>query len=101
MALATAKNPLKKSQNSRLHRLVGKDVEFLMIIRQVVLGCGPNWLLVQKQSKEQFQTSVKNLILHLFHLQNPQEMVVKFPIKGNPKNLETGIFQDPSRSKEG
>ncbi|XP_030670407.1 activating signal cointegrator 1 isoform X3 [Nomascus leucogenys] len=88
---ATAKKPSPQevSELQATYRLLrGKDVEFPNDYPSgCLLGCVDLIdCLSQKQFKEQFpDISQESDSPFVFICKNPQEMVVKFPIKGNPK----------------
>ncbi|XP_030670406.1 activating signal cointegrator 1 isoform X2 [Nomascus leucogenys] len=98
---ATAKKPSPQevSELQATYRLLrGKDVEFPNDYPSgCLLGCVDLIdCLSQKQFKEQFpDISQESDSPFVFICKNPQEMVVKFPIKGNPKiwKLDSKIHQ--------
>ncbi|XP_012500284.1 PREDICTED: activating signal cointegrator 1 [Propithecus coquereli] len=98
---ATAKKPSPQevSELQATYRLLrGKDVEFPNDYPSgCLLGCVDlTDCLSQKQFKEQFpDISQESDSPFVFICKNPQEMVVKFPIKGNPKiwKLDSKIHQ--------
>ncbi|XP_021569417.1 activating signal cointegrator 1 isoform X2 [Carlito syrichta] len=98
---ATAKKPSPQevSELQATYRLLrGKDVEFPNDYPSgCLLGCVDLIdCLSQKQFKEQFpDISQESDSPFVFICKDPQEMVVKFPIKGNPKiwKLDSKIHQ--------
>ncbi|XP_012865730.1 PREDICTED: activating signal cointegrator 1 [Dipodomys ordii] len=98
---ATGKKPSPQevSELQATYRLLrGKDVEFPNDYPSgCLLGCVDLIeCLSQKQFKEQFpDMSQESDSPFVFICKNPQEMVVKFPIKGNPKiwKLDSKIHQ--------
>ncbi|KAG3262045.1 activating signal cointegrator 1 isoform X2 [Ictidomys tridecemlineatus] len=98
---ATGKKPSPQevSELQATYRLLrGKDVEFPNDYPSgCLLGCVDLVdCLSQKQFKEQFpDISQESDSPFVFICKNPQEMIVKFPIKGNPKiwKLDSKIHQ--------
>ncbi|XP_004855712.1 activating signal cointegrator 1 isoform X2 [Heterocephalus glaber] len=98
---ATGKKPSPQevSELQATYRLLcGKDVEFPGDYPSgCLLGCVDLVdCLSQKQFKEQFpDISQESDSPFVFICKNPQEMIVKFPIKGNPKiwKLDSKIHQ--------
>ncbi|XP_006141795.1 activating signal cointegrator 1 [Tupaia chinensis] len=98
---ATAKKPSPQevSELQATYRLLrGKDVEFPNDYPSgCLLGCVDLIdCLSQKQFKEKFpDISQESDSPFVFICKNPQEMIVKFPIKGNPKiwKLDSKIHQ--------
>jgi hypothetical protein len=98
---ATGKKPSPQevSELQATYRLLhGKDVEFPNDYPSgCLLGCVDLIdCLSQKQFKEQFpDISQESDSPFVFICKNPQEMIVKFPIKGNPKiwKLDSKIHQ--------
>ncbi|XP_062945563.1 activating signal cointegrator 1 isoform X2 [Cynocephalus volans] len=98
---STAKKPSPQeiSELQATYRLLrGKDVEFPNDYPSgCLLGCVDLIdCLSQKQFKEQFpDISQESDSPFVFICKNPQEMIVKFPIKGNPKiwKLDSKIHQ--------
>ncbi|XP_005393810.1 PREDICTED: activating signal cointegrator 1 [Chinchilla lanigera] len=98
---ATGKKPSPQeiSELQATYRLLrGKDVEFPSDYPSgCLLGCVDLMdCLSQKQFKDQFpDISQESDSPFVFICKNPQEMIVKFPIKGNPKiwKLDSKIHQ--------
>ncbi|XP_076984300.1 activating signal cointegrator 1 isoform X2 [Tamandua tetradactyla] len=98
---ATAKTPSTQevSELQATYRLLrGKDLEFPSDYPSgCLLGCVDlTDCLSQKQFKEQYpDISQESDAPFVFICMNPQEMIVKFPIKGNPKiwKLDSKIHQ--------
>ncbi|XP_049761511.1 activating signal cointegrator 1 isoform X4 [Elephas maximus indicus] len=98
---ATAKKPSPQevSELQATYRLLrGKDLEFPSDYPSgCLLGCVDlTDCLSQKQFKEQYpDISQESDSPFVFICTNPQEMIVKFPIKGNPKiwKLDSKIHQ--------